>query len=59
MNVWPRSRASKARKALASAGEEFALLFYRRGVVQREGKALPWDPKLPVAYAKSVRISVQ
>ena len=58
-NVITLELPSKARKALASAGEEFALLFYRRGVVQREGKALPWDPKLPVAYAKSVRISVQ
>lgn len=48
-----------ARKALTAAGDEFALMFVRRGLVDREGKPRPFDAKQPLFRIGALRLAVQ
>ena len=49
----------RALKALSSAGDEFALVFFRRGLVDREGKPRPFDAKQPLFRIGATRLAVQ
>ncbi|HEY6125717.1 MAG TPA: hypothetical protein VIV63_13780, partial [Steroidobacteraceae bacterium] len=50
---------ARALKALASAGDEFALLFFRRGTVDREGRPGAFDAKQPLFRIGATRLAVQ
>jgi len=49
----------RALKALSAAGDEFALVFFRRGLVDREGRPRPFDAKQPLFRIGATRLAVQ
>jgi hypothetical protein len=50
---------ARALKALSAAGDEFALVFFRRGLVDREGRPRPFDAKQPLFKIGATRLAVQ
>jgi len=50
---------ARALKALSAAGDEFALVFFRRGLVDREGRPRPFDAKQPLFRIGATRLAVQ
>ncbi|HEU5138207.1 MAG TPA: tyrosinase family protein [Steroidobacteraceae bacterium] len=49
----------RALKALSAGGDEFALVFFRRGHVDRDGRPRPFDAKQPLFRIGATRLAVQ